>query len=254
VPARVLDRRPPGLPASLAALGAPCYVHRASRWKFWPVLALALGASLAGLVGLGARMAGGNREPIEWVAVAVLLLFVAVLLRPATWRAPIIFAADTRGVHLPDGGQAARFVAWSEVGGMTVEWAWPGGESQRCVVLSIRSRSADSRNGARGEEFEPWALSAQGVDPEQTLAGLQALRARSGAAPMAPTAPSPPGARRWELVIVGAAFLAGSLAALGLMLVSAWRDGSGLTAGLAIPVALALASAWVLRFGWTRRS
>jgi hypothetical protein len=61
-----------------------------------------------------------------------------------------------------------------------------------------------------------------------------------------------PGRRRWELVAAGTVFLAVAIYFIYTMLYS-YYQGYVIGVGVVIPVAMAVASLWIVRYGWKRR-
>jgi hypothetical protein len=107
------------LPACLQGLTTPCYLHRASRWKVTALLGLVLAVALAGLAYLAWRWSQGRMPAAEVAFALFLLLFVVVLLRPSTWRAPIVMAADRQGLVVV-GSREGVHVPWAAVRGSGV--------------------------------------------------------------------------------------------------------------------------------------
>jgi hypothetical protein len=194
MPRLLLLSRPAGLPASLATLGAPCYLHRTPTRLLWPLLALALAVVLGGLVLVGVWVARGQAGLAEGAFGAFLLLFAVVLVRPRTWRPHIALAADARGLFFLGTSEVepAVFVPWSEVGPMSIARRSTGSSgSARTVVLSIADtsdvwvRAKQSRflglmlgpPDADGRRDLP--IGNVGLRPEDTRDALEALRSRA---------------------------------------------------------------------------
>jgi len=179
------------LPASLHGLTTPFYLHRASRWKVMALLGLALAVALASLAYLAWRWTHGRMSAAEVAFALFLLLFVAVLLRPATWRAPIVMAADRQGLIFVGGREGVR-VPWEEAGPITVERARVMEGVSWTVIVAISTRSAywDTAKQSplygllAGDENPPGflrvPLGTQGIDPAITKESLEALRRLSG--------------------------------------------------------------------------
>lgn len=188
------DTLPPGLPAALAGLRAPCYLHRPPSGKLWLLLGVAL-ATVVALLGYTAwNLANGSGDPAHLALAAFLLLFLVPLLRRSTWEPPISMAADERGLWFlgSDHRQPAVFVAWVEVGTITVERTSAGGDGvSRMAVVLIADESA-FWDRAKQSAFATWMLGAAapdgkrrlpignpGLPPEQTRDALESLRHRS---------------------------------------------------------------------------
>ncbi len=178
---------PPGLPPSLGALTAPCYVHRAAQWKVSALLgftAIVVTAGLAALVWTGRARSPDAGE----IAFGLfLLLFAALLARPSVWRAPVVAAADRHGLHFV-GGRDAVLVPWRDIGPLTIERAQLNEGVGETVIVAI-ARESDYWRPARqsayskvllGDEQPPGyrrvPLGTQGIDPEVTRASLEVLR------------------------------------------------------------------------------
>ncbi len=181
------ERVPRGLPPSLDALTAPCYVHRATQWKVSALLGFALAVILTG-VGYGLwRWRARSPDAGEIAAGLFLLLFAALLVRPSMWRAPVVAAADRQGIFFV-GGRESVLVPWREIGPLTVERVALNEGVGESVVVAISADSSfwhAARNSAfanllMGSEQPPGflrvPLSSQGIDPEITRACLESLR------------------------------------------------------------------------------
>ena len=179
------------LPACLQGLTTPCYLHRASRWKVTALLGLVLAVALASLVYLAWRWFHGRMPAAEVAFALFLLFFVAVLLRPSMWRAPIVMAADRQGLVFVGSREGVR-VPWAETGPITIERARVMEGVGLTVIVTISAQSAfwdRARQSALqglllGDEKPPGflrvPLGTQGIDPEITKASLEALRSLSG--------------------------------------------------------------------------
>jgi hypothetical protein len=194
------------------------------------------------------------------IAFAVFLLFfLIILLRPSVWSPPISLAADSRGVYFV-GGVESRFVPWLDTGPMWLATAYTGDHPQMSVLLAIRTDStfwdAARKNCLLPSEkppgYRPMPVSPQGIDPEVTKKCLEALRVLSGANKSYPQYDPGPGSRRWELVVAGSVILAVSIYFIYTMLRS-YFQGYAIGVGFVIPVAMALAALWIVRYGWKRR-
>jgi hypothetical protein len=262
---RILDRLPGTLPRSLSSLTAPCYLHQANQLATTALLTTVLVLMLAALAYIASRALAGKADFGETAAAVFMLALLAALLRPGVWRAPITFAADTRGVFFV-GGTDSRFVAWRDTGPIHIRTANAGGASQRMVVLAVRDgamapvagrQSAATSHAASPDDRSPGytlvPLGTQGIDPDVTRESLEALRALSDVGATAPAYVPDPGRRRWELVAAGAVVLAVSLYFIQALLQASARHGDAVGVGLAIAIAMALAAVWIVRYGWQRR-
>lgn len=178
---------PRGLPPSLQTLTAPCYVHRAAQWKVSALLSFALAVILT-CVGYGLWRWRVRSPDAGEIAAGLFLLFFAVLLvRPSTWRAPVVAAADRQGIFFV-GGRESVLVPWHEIGPLTVERVALNEGVGESVVVAIAVESS-YWNAARrsafgnllmGSEQPPGflrvPLSCQGIDPELTRASMDFLR------------------------------------------------------------------------------
>lgn len=178
---------PPGLPPSLGALTAPCYVHRAAQWKVSALLGFTgtvVTVSLAYLVWNGKAR---SPDAAEIAFGLFLLLFAALLARPSVWRAPVVAAADRQGLHFV-GGRDTVLVPWRDIGPLTIERAQLNEGVGETVIVAI-ARESDYWRPARqsafakallGDERPPGylrvPLGTQGIDPEVTRASLEVLR------------------------------------------------------------------------------
>lgn len=178
---------PPGLPSSLGALTAPCYVHRAAQWKVSALLGL---TATVVTIGLGYLVWTGRARSPDAVEIAFglfLLLFAVLLARPSVWRAPVVAAADRHGLHFV-GGRDTVLVPWRDIGPLTIERAQLNEGVGETVIVAI-ARESDYWRPARqsgfatvllGDERPPGylrvPLGTQGIDPEVTRASLEVLR------------------------------------------------------------------------------
>ena len=188
---RLLDRVPPGLPGFLGPIQPPCYVHKAPQWQVTALIGVTAIFVVASLGYLGWQGLRRDLDAAEWAMCAFLLLFGVLLLRPATWRSPVVMVADVRGIHFV-GGRESAFVPWAETGPLSIERARTQSGVARCVIVTIASGSP-FWDAARQSAFRAWLMGdeqpsgyfrlpigSQGVAPAQTLACLEALRQQSG--------------------------------------------------------------------------
>jgi hypothetical protein len=254
-------RLPQRLPVALAELTAPCYLHRTPWWMVATLLAPALLVVVAGVAYLGLRLLSGSREPAEIAASVFLLIFLVLLLRPATWRAPIVMAADPRGIYLT--GAPGVHIPWRETGPFTVERVrGPSGTVAAVVVTvgrefvargeSVHGTSALRAGGEGPPGFLRLPLCNPGIDPQVTKASLEALRRLSGDERPPDEATPAAGGRRWELVVAGGFFLCLALYFTLAMLTHLITEGADLHPGLLIPLAMVAFSLFVISAGWKR--
>lgn len=260
---RILNSLPAHLPPSLAALTAPCYLHKASRIAVGALLACALALILAGLFFIASRWLAGKSDFSEIAFALFFLFFLIMLLRPSVWSDLITLAADSRGLSF-DGGTNSHFVPWQDTGPMWLETAYTGDHPEMSVVLTIRTHSTfwdaakqsnfmrHSMPSEKPPGYLPVPLGTQGIDPQVTRKCLEALRALSGTSNTYPQYDPGPDQRRWELVAAGSLLLAVSIYFICTMLQS-YFQGYGIGVGFVIPVAMALAALWIVRYGWKRR-
>lgn len=187
MPPRLLQRVPFGLPAFVGPIQPPCYVHQAPQWLVTVLTGVAAILVAACLGYLGWQGLRRNLDAAEWAMGAFLLLFFGLLLRPATWRSPVVMVADRRGMHFV-GGRESVCVPWAETGPFCIERARTQVGVARCVIVTVASGSS-FWDAARQSAFSVWllgteqppgylrlALTSQGAALEQTLACLEYLR------------------------------------------------------------------------------
>jgi len=261
---RLHSQLPPGLPPSLQALKAPCYLHRAAQWKTAALLGLALVCVVAGLGYVVWRLLSRGPDAAEIALGVFLLLFFVLLLRPATWRAPVVAAADRQGIFFV-GSRESVMVPWHETGPFSIERTRTSAGVCESVIATVSSGSAFWNRAKEsllgdfllGTEKPPGflriPLGNPGIDPELTRASLEALRRMSGHEDAHAGYLPGPKTRAWELVIAGAFLLGVSLFFGAIMLVSLLKAQGEPGIGLAIPLLMAALSIGVIRYGWRRR-
>lgn len=262
--ARLHDQTPRGLPPALRSLTAPCYVHRAPQGKLVALLATAL---LFVLSGLGYVVWAWTRGRLDGSTVALgvfVLPFFLLLMRPASWRAPVVMAADRQGIFFV-GTRDSVLVPWRETGPFTIERAMTAAGAGQCVIVTIAEHSA-FWDPARKSRFraDPSAsrpppgflrvpLGNQGIDPEVTRASLESLRRRAGVDVLDAIGATPARYRLWEAVIGGALLVGIALVFGVIMLQSVLERGEPPSLGLLGPLLTAVLGAGVLRYGWRHR-
>lgn len=189
MPELLRDDVPAALPARLAGLRRPYYLHQTPAWMLRALLGVVGLVVAAGLVLTGWRLSAGRAGLDVWVMGACLAGCAALLLRPSTWRPPIAMAADEQGMHFfgSNDAQPPVFVPWQQTGAITIERR----SGARTVVVTIddaspywaaakRSRflgpllAAPDANGRR-----PAPLGPVGLSPEKSREALDALRRRA---------------------------------------------------------------------------
>ena len=255
---------PSGLPSSLKMLTAPCYVHRTAQWKVATLLGLAL-AVIVGALAWGVWEAyRGAVSRGEMAFGLFLLLFLAALMRPSVWRAPVVMAADCQGIHFV-GSNNCVLVPWQEIGPLTVERAMVNNGVSETVIVALSTTSgywdAAKKSGfaalLMGTEkpagFLRVPLGNQGIDPQLTKRCLEELRSLAGH-PNAWQDFSPgTQTRAWELVVGGAFFLGVALFFGIMMARSAVLQGELPGIGLALPLGMGAGAMWIIHYGWRKR-
>ncbi|HRK38915.1 MAG TPA: hypothetical protein PK347_11050 [Burkholderiaceae bacterium] len=191
MPPRLLHRVPAGLPAFLGPIHPPCYVHRAPQWQVTALVGTAAALVGAGLAYIAWQGWQRDLTAPEWAMGAFMIPFLLLLLRPVSWRSPVVLVADVRGIHFL-GGRESAFVPWAETGPLSIERARTQAGVARCVIVTIAS-SSPFWEAARQSAFSAWLMGdeqppgyfrmpivSQGVAPAQTLACLEALREQGG--------------------------------------------------------------------------
>lgn len=182
--------KPPGLPASLSALRAPCYLHQTPFVIWRLMLCTALMLLLAGFSFAVWRIVSGRADAAAWILMAIMTPFLLVLSRSETWRNPIAMAADPTGLFFVGGKDHHEilFVPWDEIGQITIERHASGSGMIKTVVLEVAANSpywADAKasrvmkhllQAERPNGFRRLPLGNQGVSPAKTKAALEALR------------------------------------------------------------------------------
>jgi hypothetical protein len=255
---------PPGLPASLQSLTAPCYLHRVHQGLWVAMLGLTLALVVAGLAYGAWQWLPHRLGAAELAFGLLLLLFLGLLLRPSMWRAPITMAADRQGIYFV-GSNESLLVPWRETGPFSIERVRVSEGVSESVIVTISTQS-DYWQAARRSRFMKHMLGAeqppgflrvplgtQGIDPALTRASLEALRSLSGYRDEHPDYSPGPKRRAWELVAGGVFFLGVALLFAAIMLKSALSQQQGLDAWLAIPLLMAAFAIGVIRYGWRPR-
>jgi hypothetical protein len=156
-------------------------------------MTLALMLVVFGLGFVILQVVRGKADAAEWLLGLFLLPFLALLLRPVTWRSPVAMVADLRGLYFIGGSdeQECSFVPWQDIGTLSIEHRASGNGMIKTVVLGIRGESSfwvpatESRfigvllQPVQPDGYRRLPLGNMGVNPKRTLAALSYLRQNS---------------------------------------------------------------------------
>lgn len=192
--ANLIDQHLPShLDRCLVGTRPPYYLHRLSTGAWRLIMTLALMLVVFGLGFVILQVVRGKADAAEWLLGLFLLPFLALLLRPVTWRSPVAMVADLRGLYFIGGSdeQECSFVPWQDIGTLSIEHRASGNGMIKTVVLSIRGESSfwvpatESRfigvllQPVQPDGYRRLPLGNMGVNPKRTLAALSYLRQNS---------------------------------------------------------------------------
>lgn len=189
-PNLIAQHLPSHLEQRLVGSMPPYYLHRLSAGVWRSIMALALMLVVSGLAFVIAQVLQGKAGVAEGILGLFLVLFLAVLLRPVTWRSPVAMVADLRGLYFIGGSdeQEYAFVPWQDLGTLGIERHASGSGMIKTVVLGIRGESSfwvpatESRfigvllQPVQPDGYRRLPLGNMGVNPKRTLAALSYLR------------------------------------------------------------------------------